>query len=70
MWFANFLTLILLKCKRSGNRARSKSRLGTISAVNSSRKNSACTGIPTTISVYTKSSKKNRALTEMEYSID
>ena len=37
-WFANFRALIMLKCICSGNRARSKSCLGSISPLNSSRK--------------------------------
>ena len=51
LWFANFSTLIILKCKRRGNRARSKSRLGSISPLNSRSKNSVCTGIPIKVSV-------------------
>ena len=53
----------------SGSRARSKSSLGSIFPLNSSRKNSACTGIPTKISVYTKRSKENRVHAEVEHSI-
>ena len=37
-WFANMRTLIVLKRICSGNRARSKSRLGSIPPLNSSRK--------------------------------
>ena len=62
-------TLIMLKCKRSGNRARCKRRLGSIFPLNSRRKNSVCAGIPIKISVHTESSKKNRVHTEIEYFI-
>ena len=62
-------TLIMLKCKRSGNRARCERRLGSIFPLNSRRKNSVCTGIPIKISVHTESSKKNRVHTEIEYFI-
>ena len=64
-----FAPVIMLKCICSGNRARSKSRLGSISPMNSSRKKSVCTGIPIKISVYMTSSMTNRVRTEIEYSI-
>ena len=70
LWFANFSTLIILKCKRRGNRARSKSRLGSISPLNSRRKTvSVLESLLKSVSSLYEKQQKNRVDTEIEYSI-
>ena len=55
--FANFRAFTKCKCINPGSRARSESRLGSISSPNSSSKNSFRTGIPMKFSAPTKREK-------------